>query len=189
MTNEKLNVPELRFPGFEDEWEEKTLKELGLFKKSYSYSRALEGEGEYRHVHYGDIHSKLPTVIKNYKILPQVKETKALDTIKNEDIIFADASEDYKDLGKAVLLAFNSDENIIAGLHTHLFRPYENIISKFLIYFTKTENYYRFIKQKGTGISVLGISKTNLGNIQIPIPKKLEQQKVTSLANLTDKLT
>ncbi|HEC2176733.1 TPA: restriction endonuclease subunit S, partial [Staphylococcus delphini] len=159
------------------EWEEKKLSDLGSYSKSYSFSRDVEGEGKVHHIHYGDIHSKLPSKISDINLLPTIKESKDFEFLQKGDIIFADASEDYKDLGKAIMVDIDED-NIIAGLHTHVFRPNLQIVSEFLMYYTKTLNYFKFIKRQGTGISVLGISKKNLSNFVLGLPERREQQKI-----------
>ena len=96
--------------------------------------------------------------------------------MQQNDLIFADASEDYKDLGKAVLINFNISK-VISGLHTHLFRPNNLVIPKFLLFNTKTKNYLKFIHRQGNGISVLGISKNNLSKYIVNLPFKSEQEK------------
>lgn len=39
MTNEVTNVPELRFPEFDEEWEEKILDEVSTFSKGKGISK------------------------------------------------------------------------------------------------------------------------------------------------------
>ena len=185
MTKEVKNVPDLRFSEFKGAWEEKKLSDVGYYSKSYPYSRAIEGEGIIHYIHYGDIHSKLPLKINDINLLPTIVENRSFEFVEKGDIIFADASEDYKDLGKAVLVDV-VDNNIIAGLHTHVFRLNTGISAEFLINFTKTLNYYKFIKKQGTGISVLGISKKNLSNLTLNIPKYNEQQKIGSFFSKLD---
>ncbi|HDA2836454.1 TPA: restriction endonuclease subunit S [Staphylococcus aureus] len=181
------NVPELRFPGFEGEWKEKKLGDLGLFQKSYSFSRAKEGNGKTKHIHYGDIHSKFKTVLDSDGNIPNIIEKAVFELIQKGDIVFADASEDYSDLGKAVMIDFKPN-SLISGLHTHLFRPLNNAISNFLIFYTKTLSYKKFIRQQGTGISVLGISKKSLLNLNVLIPRsELEQQKVGKFFSKLDR--
>ncbi|HDY5790794.1 TPA: restriction endonuclease subunit S [Staphylococcus aureus] len=182
----RLVKPDLRFPEFNDEWQNSSISELGEFKKSYSLSRAYEGEGEYYHIHYGDIHSKFPSILNSVKLIPKITEIKNFEEINKDDLIFADASEDYKDLGKAVLVNF-SDSKVIAGLHTHLFRPKVLIDSKFLLYNTKTNNYLRFIRKQGTGISVLGISKSNLSKYKLYHPSYKEQRKISDFFSKLDR--
>lgn len=176
MTNEQKNVPELRFPEFEEEWVEKKLGEIGEFCKSYSFSRAKEGNGKVKHIHYGDIHSKFESVLSSDKDIPNIDENKEMEFIQKGDLVFADASEDYKDLGRAIMINFEPNF-IVSGLHTHLFRPFSINLSSFLIQFTKTNQYHHFMKKEGNGISVLGISKKNLGKLNLYIPYSIEEQQ------------
>lgn len=189
MTNEMKNVPELRFPGFSGDWDIRELKELGKYEKSYSFSRANEGLGNIRHIHYGDIHSKLPSKIEDINLLPRISKCNdSFEFVKNRDIVFADASEDYIDLGKTVLINLKEYENnVISGLHTHLFRPLEYVNSEFVLYFTKTIKYHKFIKRQGTGISVLGISKKNLEKLNLYLPSYKEQQKIGDFFSKLDR--
>lgn len=182
---QKVFSQELRFKNgngaYFGKWETKTLMELGDFNKSYSFSRNNEGEGEYFHVHYGDIHTKLDSIIDNATQLPSIDIVSDLEEIEVGDVLFADASEDYKDLGKAVVVTDIEARKIVAGLHTHRFKPSSQIDSVYLMYFTKTKSYSTFIKKYGTGVSVLGISKKNLGTCEVPVPSKAEQRKISEV--------
>ncbi|AQU78422.1 restriction endonuclease subunit S [Planococcus faecalis] len=179
---QKIFSQELRFRdeggGKFGEWYIKTLGELGEFKRSYSFSRNNEGEGEYCHIHYGDIHTKLNSIVDQKTELPNISVKGVLEEIETGDVLFADASEDYKDLGKSIVITDNQNRKIVAGLHTHRFKPSALINSVFLMYFTKTESYTTFIRKYGTGVSVLGISKTNLRIIDVPVPSVKEQEKI-----------
>lgn len=158
---------------------EYTLEQLGTFEKSYSFSRALEGNGEYRHIHYGDIHTKLPSVIQHSEILPTITENQNFDIVKYGDILIADASEDYKDLGKAVCFLDSTNTKVISGLHTHRFRPNSLLIKpEYLINLFQTNRYRKFVWRMGTGVSVLGLSKTNLAKYTLTIPCLDEQEKI-----------
>lgn len=188
-TQTKKNVPELRFPEFDGEWEEKKLSDLGSFLKTYSFSRSKEGIGKFKHIHYGDIHSKFPSILDNTKTVPTISgfesKLKEFTVVKKGDLIFADASEDYTDLGKAIMVNF-SDENVLSGLHTHLFRMKQDVVSRYLIYLTKTEEYRRHIAKEGNGISVLGISKINLGKFRLLLPSINEQEKIGTFFSKLD---
>lgn len=169
---------------------EYTLEQLGTFEKSYSFSRALEGNGEYRHIHYGDIHTKLPSVIQHSDILPTITENQNFDPVKYGDILIADASEDYKDLGKAVCFLDSANTKVISGLHTHRFRPNSFLIKpEYLINLFQTNRYRKFVWKMGTGVSVLGLSKTNLAKYTLTIPCLDEQEKIAKhFMNLNKKI-
>ncbi|MGE7771911.1 restriction endonuclease subunit S [Viridibacillus arvi] len=157
-----------------------TLDKIVTFEKTYSFSRATEGEGVVRHIHYGDIHTKLPSVVEDAKILPTITEKKDFHYLKAGDILVADASEDYKDLGKAICY-IDSNSNVIAGLHTHCLRSNQDIVDpEYLINLFQTNRYRKYIWRMGTGVSVLGLSKNNLGKYEVTLPDLDKQKKVAS---------
>lgn len=188
---QKIFSRELRFKNEDGkeyaEWGSKCLKELGEFKKSYTFSRALEGNGDYHHLHYGDIHVKYEGILGSEVHFPNISVEGPLETLEDNDVIFADASEDYKDLGKAVVVCGITNKKVVAGLHTHRFSPNELIDSRFLMYFTKTKEYGKFIRKYGTGVSVLGLSKASLSNLKVPLPSLNEQVKIAEFLFKMDK--
>jgi type I restriction enzyme, S subunit len=182
------SVPKLRFSNYKKEWKPNRLSNLGTFKKNYSFSRNLEGEGEYHHIHYGDIHTKYNGIININKDIPSITvQQDDLELVEQNDIIFADASEDYKDLGRVAIVENLGDIKVVSGLHTHCFRPNKNLDPKFFLYYSNTKNYLKFMRANGTGISVFGISKTNLQNLEFLVPEIDEQQRIASFLSLIDK--
>ncbi len=106
-------IPKLRFHEFKEGWKESKFKELFNFIPTNSFSRANlnDNSGEVRNIHYGDIHKKFPLVLDCGKEeIPYVNGDVNVDNIKNDsyckdgDLIIADASEDYEDIGKAIEL-------------------------------------------------------------------------------------
>lgn len=177
------NVPKLRFKGFVGEYNSYQLNELGEYGKSYAFSRAYEGEGDVHHIHYGDIHIKLPTIISDSSVLPSITEKRDFQYAQVGDIVIADASEDYKDLGKAICINDDSHK-VVSGLHTHRFSPNRKfVISDYLVRYMQTDRYRRFIYKMGTGVSVLGISKTNLSKFRLKLPTLDEQRIVANFFN------
>lgn len=169
------------------DWEQKKLGELGLWRKSYSYSRAFQGAGELRHIHYGDIHSVYSGVALTSSLPSLSIESADHELADDGDVIFADASEDSKDLGKALVLKNDIDEPFISGLHTHRFTSnLESLNPYFLLYFTQTPKYHDFMRKYGTGVSVLGISKTNLNLLPLPLPSLPEQEKIAEFFSALD---
>ncbi len=119
----------LRYP-FSD-WEEKKFGEIFDFISTNSFSRAdlnYEG-GEVINIHYGDIHTKFPHILNFERVdVPFINENINLKNIKDEnycrngDLVIADASEDYDDIGKAIELVNIGNKKVLAGLHTILVR-------------------------------------------------------------------
>ncbi len=191
-----LNVPKLRFPEFTDDWEYKQFNELFEFIQTNSLSRAnLNYEnGKVKNIHYGDIHTKFPTILDCEKFeIPFINPDVNLEKIKDEsfckngDIVIADASEDYDDIGKAIELKNVNNTKLLAGLHTFLARDQNGFtIEGYRGYMLLNNNFKLQIKKIATGISVLGISKTNLGKLNINIPSIQEQEKIASFLSQVD---
>ena len=68
-------MPEVRFPGFDGEWEEHKLDSIVDRVKSYSLSRDVETTEYtgYKYIHYGDIHTKVADIIDEFSDLPNIK--------------------------------------------------------------------------------------------------------------------
>ena len=190
-------VPNLRFNNFNDEWQEHVLGDIFEFYTTNSFSRDFldNDNGSVKNIHYGDIHMKFPTLldVKNTQI-PYVKETVDLSKIsiesycKNGDVVIADASEDYNDIGKAIELQSVGEEKVIAGLHTILARDNKGImVNGFRGYLMTSPNVRKQIKVYAAGAKVLGISKANISKVNLLIPSSMEQEKIASFFSLIDK--
>lgn len=157
------------------------LDQIVTFEKSYSFSRACEGEGIFKHIHYGDIHTKLPYIVDDAGKLPNINESGDFITLNYGDILVADASEDTKDLGKAVCYLDSENTNVIAGLHTIPIRVNKEMaVPEYLINLFQTKRYRKFVWRMGTGVSVLGLSKTNLATYPVFLPSIDEQREVAN---------
>lgn len=192
------NVPKLRFKGFEDEWKE---YELGSFLEFYttnSFSRdCLNNEnGEVQNIHYGDIHMKFPTILNAQKYqIPFINDDVDISKIKEEsyckdgDIIVADASEDYNDIGKAIEIQNIGESKVVAGLHTILARDVKALTTKnFKGYMLLNEHVRKQIKVLAAGAKVLGISKSNLAKVKVKVPEIKEQEKIANFLTKVDNL-
>ncbi|XRD92692.1 restriction endonuclease subunit S [Ligilactobacillus salivarius] len=161
--------------------------------RSYSFSRSVEVKEEtgVKYVHYGDIHTSVANEIGKNNNLPFINETyKESDELKLDDVIVADASEDYKGIADAAVIIDNLPYTIIAGLHTIALRPTSLIKGYFLYYIFKTENFKRFGYKIGTGLKVFGISYNNLAKYKVYYPQEIEEQEkiIGILSNLTNSI-
>ena len=113
------------------EWVEKRIGDIFKFFPTNSFSRALlnDVKGKILNIHYGDIHTKYPAILDLNKFtVPFINNDVDLSKIKissycqEGDIIMADASEDYNDIGKAIEIKNVGTRKIVSGLHTILLR-------------------------------------------------------------------
>ena len=189
---QKLFSQQIRFKADDGsefgEWGKVKFSESFVFHNTNSYSRALLSEvGEVMNIHYGDIHTKFSMLFDVSKeIVPflndQIDSTKIAENqfLKEGDLVIADASEDYKDIGKAIEVVHLNNQKVVAGLHTYIARPVQPFALGFCGYLMQTFEVREQIKKLATGISVLGISKTNIGKVEIKLPSLEEQTKIAN---------
>ena len=196
MTQQNKNVPKLRFPEFSGEWSENSFGSIFDFQPTNSFSRALLNyeNGTVKNIHYGDIHTNYKSLFDISKEeVPYINPSVDISKIKNDaylkegDVVIADASEDYADIGKAIEIIHLNNQSTVAGLHTYIARPksapqpygfYGNIL--------KTFSVRKQVMKLATGASVLGISKTNYAKVILKTPHEIEQQKIADFLSAVD---
>ena len=195
---QKLFSQQIRFKADDGsefgEWEEVKFSGIFKFHQTNSYSRALLAEyGEIMNIHYGDIHTKFSMLFDvNKESVPFLNDEVDTSKIAKEqflkvgDLVIADASEDYKDIGKSIEVISLNNQKVVAGLHTYIARPVKPFALGFCGYMMQTFPVREQIKKLATGISVLGISKTNLGKVELKVPSLEEQTKIANLLYAID---
>ena len=187
------NVPPLRFPGFTDEWQRVKVSDLLDFYSTNSLSWEMlnyEG-GDILNLHYGLIHSGLPTLIDLKKdILPFINETakpKKFTLCKDGDVAFADASEDTNDVAKAVEFINLDGQKAICGLHTIHGRDNGNkTVLGFKGYAFASSAFHNQIRRVAQGTKIYSISSKIFDEVFIGIPNKEEQTKIARLLHIID---
>ena len=201
MSEGKKLVPKLRFPEFQGAgvWEEKLMNEVYCFKRNNSLSRdKLNYEiGTIKNIHYGDIHTKFSTHFDiAQEDVPYVNESgspmnpKANDFCFEGDVIFADASEDMEDIGKAIEIIHLNGEKVVSGLHTILARQTKTtLVAGFGGHLFKSTRVRAQIQKESQGSKVLGLAASRLAKIKLPLPQATpEQQKIADCLISLDEL-
>jgi len=197
---QKLFSQELRFKDENGKkfpkWEKKRFGDIFSFRVTNSYSRENLNfnAGEIKNIHYGDIHTKFNShfdITKEY--VPFINSEIELKRIaednycKEGDLIIADASEDYADVGKCIEIVNLKGEKVLAGLHTILARPNKHKMSLgFNGHLMKSENIRLQIRTIAQGSKVLSISATRLSNCTLDIPCEKEQTRIANFISALD---
>ncbi len=186
--------PSYRFVGYTEPWGEKKLGEVGDFSiktNSFSREKLSLNSGEIKNIHYGDILVKYNSTLDfENNSIPYVidNDTKLTSDmfLKNGDIIFSDAAEDYS-VGKCVEL-FNVSGDIVSGLHTIVCRPQIDFARYFLGYYLNSNSYRQQVFPMVQGAKVSSISKGNLSKTNISFPSLPEQTAIGSFFQDIDQL-
>src|SRR5690606_3557426 len=104
------------------------------------------------------------------------------------DLLIADASEDYNDIGKTIEVVNLNNEKVISGLHTFHASPVKySMALGFSGYMLQNKNVRKQVMMIAQGTKVLGLATNRLGSINLSIPSLPEQQKIASFLSAVDK--
>ncbi len=179
------------------DWSSQQMSTAYDFVGTNSLSRdALTDSGKIKNIHYGDIHTKFTKRLSlNNKNIPFIAdlshEANEASLLKEGDLLIADASEDYADVGKTIEIIETNKLKAVGGLHTILARPRPGLMSiGFGSYLMESILVRKQLMRIATGVSVLGISRGNLSKIALSIPELEEQQKIANfLTTIDNKIT
>lgn len=190
------NVPEIRFKGFTDAWEQRKFKDTFDYMQNNALSRAelSSADGKVMNVHYGDILIKYGEVIDvkkdelTYLLDESLVKKYQTSLLQNGDIIIADAAED-ETVGKCSEMAGLTDEIVLSGLHTIPCRPKENFAEGYLGYYMNSGSYHDQLLPLIQGTKISSISKSAIQNTYIMYPKaESEQEQIGAYFKQLDRL-
>jgi type I restriction enzyme, S subunit len=180
-TIQELLTGKRRLEGFNEEWSYKTFGELFNFLKTGSNSREdLSENGDFGYIHYGDIHARWNQFLDcDNEYIPKISKQKVknLPLLQDGDLILVDASEDYVGIGACILLKNVKNKKIVSGLHTIFLRNDKTKLSSdYSAYLTSISDVKDKLIKITTGISVYGLSKTQLKKIEVYLPNDINEQ-------------
>lgn len=189
-----MNKPDIRFNGFDEEWEEKNYKEVfdtSVSNNTFSRAELTSEKTSTKNVHYGDILIKYNSILSvkkdDFPFIPDNVKVDSKNFLKNGDIVFADTAED-ETCGKAVEITDLENENVLAGLHTFVARPKLQFQEKYLGYFINSPAYHNQLVPYMQGTKVTSISKANVQKTSVKYPNATEQTKIGNLFSQIDSL-
>ena len=198
MDNTKTNVPEIRFPGFTDPWEQRKFSYVfvGLQNNTLSRADLNYDQGDKKKVHYGDVLIKFGEYIDVASAeLPYINDSSieskfVKSLLADGDIIIADTAED-ETVGKCCEITNSDSMKLLSGLHTIAVRPQQKYASKFLGYYLNSSAYHSQLIPLMQGIKVTSISKGALQDTVLTVPTSIDEQgKIGEcLSNIDDIIT
>lgn len=93
------------------------------------------------------------------------------------DLIISRLNAPY---GRSCILPANFNEYVVA-VDNVILRTLHN--REYICYVTQCDGYHHSIEDEAKGTTMKRISRTNLGNIQIPLPPLVEQQRIADFLN------
>jgi type I restriction enzyme, S subunit len=182
---EGSDVPEIRFKGFEDVWEQIKLGEIGkTFTGLSGKTKEDFGHGTGRFVTYMNVFSN---PISNPSMIDPIEVDSSQNTIMAGDVLFTTSSETPEEVGMSSVWLETMD-NVYLNSFCFGYRPEKEIDSHYLAIVLRSPVLRKRISFLAQGISRYNISKNKVMGIAIPLPIKEEQEKIGTYFQNLDNL-
>ncbi|KAB8301852.1 restriction endonuclease subunit S [Bifidobacterium apri] len=191
--NSKKTVPDLRFRGFTDPWEQRQLGESFNMLRNNTLSRAdLSNDRKgVLDIHYGDVLIRYRAVVDVSTLQgPSINITNNRflgDRLTDGDIIMADTAEDTS-AGKCVEIEGIMHQNVVAGLHTIPLRPATPSSHGYWGQYLNSASFRNQLFPKMQGTKVISLSRTTVSNATVRYPSLAEQRRIGEFFSTLDSL-
>src|SRR5690554_1755230 len=173
-------VPNLRFPGFIDEWESVKLGEIATFSKGKGVSKNdIEENGKTECIRYGELYTHYGEVINEIKSKTNV-DISTLVLSEANDVIIPSSGETTIDIATASCVL---KSGVILGGDLNIIKTENNGI--FLSYYLNSKKKME-IANLAQGISVVHLYSSQLASLSTNLPKIEEQNKISTFLSLID---
>lgn len=169
-----------------EDWEIKTLDEIGTFSKGASISRAESQTGKIPAIRYGELYTDHDDYIRTFKSHISAEVAARSHKIHKGDILFTASGETKEDIGKSV--AFINDFDAYAGGDLIILSPKVDYDPVFMGYITNSKPVRMQKASRGQGDAVVHIVTDDVKAIEIPFPPFKEQQRIASALMKVDAL-
>ena len=178
-----MRVPEIRFAGFTDEWEQRKLGELVSFSKGSGYSKSDLKEVGTPIILYGRLYTKYQTVISEVDTFVDEKTGSVYS--KGGEVIVPGSGETAEDISIASVI---EKPGILLGGDLNVITPPANIDSAFLAISISNGKPHSDMAKMAQGKSVVHLHNSDLAKIDFPYPNYEEQYRISGYFSNLDHL-
>lgn len=179
------DVPEIRFKGFTEAWEQCKLGELGTtFTGLSGKSKGDFGHGDARFITYINVFSN---PIADLRMTESVEIDFKQNCVKQGDVFFTTSSETPEEVGMSCVMPENID-NMYLNSFCFGYRPIEKFDLSYLAYALRSTTFRKGMIFLAQGISRYNISKNKAMDLEISVPSLEEQSCIGRYFNHLDNL-
>lgn len=166
-------VPQIRFSGFTEDWEQRKLNDVAEFSKGSGYSKGDLIESGTPIILYGRLYTKYETIISDVDTFVEAKDGSVYS--KGGEVIVPASGETAEDIARAASV---DKSGILLGGDLNVVMPNEDINSAFLAISISNGTSQRELARKAQGKSVVHIHNEEIRNLVVLFPTKTEQNKI-----------
>ena len=178
-------VPRIRFKGFEEDWEQRKLGDIGTTYSGLSGKTKDDfGHGQASFITYMNVYSN---PVSRCDMVEPIEIDNRQNEVEIGDVFFTTSSETPEEVGMTSVL---TEKRGIIYLNSFCFgfRPFEKIDKYYLAYMLRSKNTREKIILLAQGISRYNISKNKVMEIPVEVPSFDEQIRIGKKFHLIDHL-
>ena len=169
-------IPELRFPGFTDAWEQRKLESMATFSKGCGYSKSDLIDSGHEVILYGRLYTSYETVISSVNTYVELNDNSVISV--GGEIIVPASGESPEDIARASVV---EKEGVALGGDLNIIRPKSSLDSVFLALSISNGSQKKELSKRAQGKSVVHLHNSDLKEVIILYPEVKEQSKISDL--------
>ena len=177
------NVPEIRFKGFTEAWEQRKAIDIADYSKGNGYSKGDLADAGTPIILYGRLYTKYQFAISEVDTFA-VPRNGAVYSQGNEVIVPA-SGETAEDIARASAV---EKSGVLLGGDLNILRPFDFMNPLFLALAISNGEPQKELAKKAQGKSVVHIHNTDIQEVTIAYPSKTEQDRIVSVFRQLDHL-
>ena len=177
------DIPEIRFTGFTEAWEQRKLGDIAAFSKGQGFSKSNLTDSGSPVILYGRLYTNYETQI--CKVDTFVKSSSCGVLSKGGEVIVPASGETAEDIAVASHVSL---PGILLGGDLNVVTPKDNLDSNFLALFITFGNAHVELSKRAQGKSVVHVRNGDLSQLNIKYPTQSEQILISNLFIKNDNL-
>jgi len=179
-------VPAIRFKGFDGEWVEKCLGEIGSLKNGMNFDKTAMGLG-HPFVNLQDVFGKNEVSNVNLGLAFSTVNQRKEYSLNEGDVLFIRSSVKPEGVGEAAVISKSLENTTYSGFIIR-FRPNIEMDVNFNRFVYSTTNSRRQILASSTSSANSNVNQDSLQRIQLALPGREEQTKIGNYFQQLDTL-
>ena len=177
-------VPDIRFKGFTDDWEQRKLGNICYLSKGKGYSKKDLSDNGTPIFLYGRLYTQYEEKTETISTFANKNNDSIIST--GEEVVLPDSGETAVDIARA---SWVTKPGIILAGGLLILKPRTSIASGFLAYVLSYGRNHKLLASKAQGKTIVHIHLSNLNRLRIIYPiNKSEQIKIEAVLNLLNNL-
>ena len=180
---EKTNVPEIRFAGFTDPWEQRKLGELCTISKGYGYSKADIKDAGTPLILYGRLYTQYESRIDDVDTFAVEQEGSLLS--KGNEVIVPASGETAEDIAVASSVRRSG---VIFGGDLNVVTPVSKLDPDYIALAITYSKAHDDLAKRAQGKSVVHVHGNDIAEVEVSYPSESEQKRISSVVLNLDSL-